>query len=194
MTGDWNYFPIESILATMNTYISMLRGINVSGQKKIRMAELKSLYESLEFGNVQTYVQSGNVIFDSEEKDVTKLGYEIEAQIESTFGFSVPVLIRSGDEFKRIIENHPFAGEDAIKVLVTFLYDRPEKSRLEDLSHYEDKVDQFAIGEREIFLVCPGGYGRTKLSNAFFEKKLEVVATTWNWNSINALYQMAGER
>ena len=194
MTGDWYYFPIESILAHMNAFISMLRGINVSGQKKIRMMELKNLYESLGFGNVQTYVQSGNVIFDSEEKDVTKLGYEIEAQIESTFGFSVPVLIRSGDEFKRIIEYHPFAGEEAIRVLVTFLYDRPEKSRLEDLSHYEDKVDQFAIGEREIFLFCPGGYGRTKLSNAFFEKKLEVVATTRNWKSVNALYQMAGER
>ena len=194
MTGDWYYFPIESILAHMNAFISMLRGINVSGQKKIRMMELKNLYESLGFGNVQTYVQSGNVIFDSEEKDVTKLGYEIEAQIESTFGFSVPVLIRTGDDFRRVIDNHPFAEEEAIRVLVTFLYDRPEKSRLEDLSHYEDKVDQFAIGEREIFLFCPGGYGRTKLSNAFFEKKLEVVATTWNWNSINALYQMAGER
>ena len=172
----------------------MLRGINVSGQKKIRMAELKSMYESLGFGNVQTYVQSGNVVFDSEEKDVTKLRQIIETQIESAFGFSVPVLIRTGDEFKHIIENHPFAGEEAIRVLVTFLYERPEKSRLEDLSHYEDKVDQFALGEQEIFLFCPGGYGRTKLSNTFFEKKLDVVATTRNWKSVNALYHMASER
>jgi len=172
----------------------MLRGINVSGQKKIRMAELKSLYDSLGLINVETYVQSGNVVFDSEEKYVKKLRQIIEAQIESVVGFSVPVLIRTRGEFKRIIENHPFAGEEAIRVLVTFLYDRPEKSRLEDLSHYEDKVDQFAIGEREIFLFCPGGYGKTKLSNTFFEKKLDVVATTRNWKSVNALYQMARER
>ena len=84
----------------MQTYISMLRGINVSGQKKIRMADLKSLYESLGLENVQTYVQSGNVVFDSEEQDVAKLRKSIEAQIESTFGFSVPVLIRSADDFR----------------------------------------------------------------------------------------------
>ena len=194
MTGIWNYFPIESILALMNTYISMLRGINVSGQKKIRMAELKSLYESLSLTKVETYVQSGNVVFDSKEQDAIKLRDSIESQIETAFGFSVPVLIRTGDEFKRIIESHPFAGEEAVRVLVTFLYDRPENSKLEDLSHYKDKVDQFVIGEREIFLYCPGGYGKTKLSNAFFERKLDVIATTRNWKSVNALYQMAGER
>ena len=75
----------------MQTLISMLRGINVSGQKKIRMADLKSMYESLGLGNVQTYVQSGNVVFDSEERDVEKLKDVIEAQIEAIFGFSVPI-------------------------------------------------------------------------------------------------------
>ena len=172
----------------------MLRGINVSGQKKIRMADLKSMYESLGLGNVQTYVQSGNVVFDSEERDVEKLKDVIEAQIEAIFGFSVPVLIRTGDDFRRVIDNHPFAEEEAIRVLVTFLYEPPKSSKLEELSHYKDKVDQFTIGEREIFLFCPGGYGKTKLSNTFFEKKLDVIATTRNWKSVNALYQMANER
>ena len=178
----------------MNTYISMLRGINVSGQKKIRMADLRKLYESLGLINVQSYLQSGNVVFDSEEKNAEKLRDTIEAQIESTFGFSVPVLIRIGDDFRRVIENHPFAREEAIRVLVTFLYERPDESKLEDLSHHEDKIDQFVIGEQEIFLFCPGGYGRTKLSNNFFEKKLGVIATTRNWKSVNALYEMASKR
>jgi len=178
----------------MNTYISMLRGINVSGQKKIRMADLKNMYETLRFGNVQTYVQSGNVIFDSDEQDFVELRKNIEAQIEKTFGFSVPVLLRTADDFKRVIENHPFKNEEAIRVLVTFLYTQPEQSKFEELKQYKDKVDQFAIGEQEIFLFCPGGYGRTKLSNAFFEKKLDVVATTRNWKSVNTLYQMASER
>ena len=178
----------------MPPYITLLRGINVSGQKKIRMADLKSLYESLGFENVQTYVQSGNVVFDSKEQDVIGLRETIEAQIESTFGFSVPVLIRTGDDVRRVIENHPFADKEAIRVLVTFLYKQPEKSKLVALSQYEDKVDQFAIGEQEIFLFCPGGYGKTKLSNTFLEKKLGVVATTRNWKSVNALYEMASER
>lgn len=171
----------------------MLRGINVSGQKKIRMADLKSLYESLGLMNVQTYVQSGNVVFDSEEMDAEKLRKSIEAQIETTYGFPVPVLIRSGADFRRIIESHPFAEEEQVRVLVTFLYERPEKSKLENLSHYEDKVDQFEIGEQEIFLFCPGGYGKSKLSNTFFERKLGVIATTRNWKSVNALLQMASE-
>ena len=175
----------------MQTYISMLRGINVGGQKKVRMADLKSLYKSLRLGNVQTYVQSGNVVFDSEEQDAEKLRKSIEAQIEATFGFSVPVLVRSADDFKNVIEHHPFANEDPIRVLVTFLYKHPEKSKRDELRLYEDIVDQFALGEQEIFLFCPGGYGRTKLSNTFFEKKLGVICTTRNWKSVNALYKMA---
>jgi len=177
----------------MTTYISLLRGINVSGQRKIRMADLKNMYEMLGFGNVQTYVQSGNVVFDSDEQDISKIKKSIEARIESTFGFSVPVLTRTAEDFKRIIESHPFKKEEAIRVLVTFLYERPEKLKLEDLSQYEDKIDKFAIGEQEIFLFCPGGYGKTKLSNTFFERKLNIVATTRNWKSVNALYEMVNK-
>ena len=173
----------------------MLRGINVSGQKKIHMAELKSLYELLGLGNVQTYVQSGNVVFDSAEQDVREAhGINRSSKIESTFGFSVPVLLRSGEDFRHIIESHPFAQEDPARVLVTFLVERPEQSKWNDLNLYKDKVDQFALGEQEIFLFCPGGYGRTKLSNNFFEKKLGVIATTRNWKTVNALYKMASER
>lgn len=177
----------------MQTYISMLRGINVSGQKQIRMADLKSLYESLGLTNVQTYVQSGNVVFDSAEQNAAKLTKAIEAQIEATFDFSVPVLIRSADDFKRVIESHPFKNKEPNRVLVTFLYKHPEQSKLDDLSDYKDKVDQFALGKQEIFLFCPGGYGKTKLSNTFFEKKLDVVATTRNWKTVNALYAMANK-
>lgn len=178
----------------MQTYISMLRGINVSGQKKVHMADLKNLYEALGFANVQTYVQSGNVVFDSPEVDTAKLTNSIEAQIEMIFGFSVPVLIRIADDLQRIIESHPFAQEDPARVLVTFLYEPPEDSKWDDLSHYKDKVDQFTLGEQEIFLYCPGGYGKTKLSNTFFERKLGVIATTRNWKSVNALYEMASGR
>jgi uncharacterized protein (DUF1697 family) len=172
----------------------MLRGINVSGQKQVRMADLKSMYELLGLVNVQTYVQSGNVVFDSPEQDAIKLSKSIEAKIEKTFGFSVPVLLRTADDFQRVIESHPFAKEDPIRVLVTFLYEQPGQSKRDELSLYKDKVDKFVIGENEIFLFCPGGYGNTKLSNNFFERKLGILATTRNWKSVNALYQMASQR
>jgi len=178
----------------MNTYISMLRGINVSGQKQVRMAELKRQYEALDLKNVHTYLQSGNVIFDSEAQDTEALAHAIEARMEASFFFSVPVLIRTAADFRRIIENHPFQDEEPVRVLVTFLYERPGLAKLDELSRYEDKVDQFAIGEQEIFLFCPGGYGRTKLSNTFFEKRLGVIATTRNWKTVNALYKMANEK
>jgi uncharacterized protein (DUF1697 family) len=178
----------------MTTYISILRGINVGGQKKIRMADLKSLYEYHGLTNVETYVQSGNVVFDSTETDRGNLQKAIEAQIEANYGFTVPVLIRTGDDFRRVIKSHPFAGEEPIRVLVTFLYEQPEPSKWDELRTYKDKVDQFALGEQEIFLYCPGGYGKTKLSNTFFERKLGVSATTRNWMTINMLYEMASKR
>jgi len=181
----------------MNTYISMLRGINVSGQKKIHMAELRNLYESLGLENVQSYLQSGNVIFDSEETDNEKLRKLIETQIEENYGFSVPVLICTGNDFRRLIESKPFAkerSENPARVMVTFLYEHPEQAKLDNLNVPENEICEFVIGEQEIYLHCPDGYGRSKLSNNYFEKKLDVIATTRNWKSVNALYDMVNER
>jgi uncharacterized protein (DUF1697 family) len=181
----------------MQTYISLLRGINVSGQKKIRMADLRSLYESLGVENVQSYLQSGNVVFDSDEKDAHKLKQSIEVQIESDYGFSVPVLILTGDDFRRLIESKPFAKErnaDPSRVLVTFLYEHPDHSKLGNLSIPENETCNIVIEEDVIFLHCPDGYGRSKLSNNYFEKKLDMVATTRNWKTVNSLYEMMKER
>ena len=181
----------------MLTYISLLRGINVSGQKKIRMADLKILYESLGLTEVQTYLQSGNVVFDNGEQSPEKLRKSIEAEIESAYGFSVPVLIRSGDDFQRLIGSRPFRkerSEHPARVMVTFLFELPEQSKLTELSVPESDTCEFVIADQEIFLHCPDGYGRSKLSNNFFEKKLGVVATTRNWKTVNALCQMASER
>jgi uncharacterized protein (DUF1697 family) len=175
----------------------MLRGINVSGQKKIRMADLRNLYESLGLKNVQSYLQSGNVVFDSEEQDANNLSKSIEAQIEQQFGFFVPVLMRTGDDFCGLIESKPFSKErsaDPSRVLVTFLYERPDQSKFEGLSIPENETCKIVLEEDVIFLHCPDGYGRSKLSNNYFEKKLNVIATTRNWKTVNALYNMVKER
>ncbi len=175
----------------------MLRGINVSGQKKIRMVELQKLYESLDLVNVRTYVQSGNVVFDSTEPDASKLAELIESHIEQAFGFQVVVFVRDAEELRRIINSNPFVNprnEDPDKLHVTFLYRVPSASAWNILNAPDNETDEFVPGEREIFLFCPNGYGRTKLSNSFFERKLGVPATTRNWRTVNALYAMANER
>jgi uncharacterized protein (DUF1697 family) len=181
----------------MKTYISLLRGINVSGQKKIRMAELRDLYESLGLAGIESYLQSGNVLFASDEPERTKLAGLIETRIEQTYGYSVPVLVRDTADFQRIIDTNPFAGdrnEDLARLYVTFLYRLPAGEQWRELAGPPGTADEFLFGEQEIFLFCPGGYGRTKLSNNFFEKKLNVPATTRNWKTVTALYQMARER
>jgi uncharacterized protein (DUF1697 family) len=181
----------------MSTFISMLRGINVSGQKRITMADLKSLYGSLHFANVETYVQSGNVVFDSSGQNAAALAYSIETQIEKTFGFAVPVFIRDADDLQRIIDSNPFLNErpeDPAKLHVTFLYRSPSAAGLGNLVIPPGETAEFAAGDREIFLFCPNGYGRTKLSNSFFERRLDMPATTRNWKTVLALYDMATGR
>jgi uncharacterized protein (DUF1697 family) len=175
----------------------MLRGINVSGQKKIRMAELRDLYESLNLVNVETYVQSGNVVFDSTEGDASELAGLIETQIEKSFGYAVPTFIRDASDFQRIIDGNPFLkkrNEEPAKLYVTFLYSSPSDSKLSNLAIPSNETAEFSIGDKEAFLFCPNGYGRTKLSNNFFERKLGVPATTRNWKTVNALHKMASER
>ena len=175
----------------------MLRGINVSGQKKMRMAELQGLYETLGLVNIETYVQSGNVVFDCPEPDASKLREIIEAQIEGSFGYQVSVFIRDVEDFRRIIDSNPFLRqkkEDPDKLHVTFLYEAPSPAALDTLKAPEGETDEFNRGEKEIILFSPNGYGRTKLSNSFFERKLGVPATTRNWRTVNALYDMANKK
>ena len=171
----------------MANYISMLRGINVSGQKKIKMEALKNLYESLNFKNVKTYIQSGNVLFDSKGSSslITK---NIENKIKETFGFDVKVLIRTKDEFKKIIENNPFKGKEIDKVYVIFLSEVPLIKPIDEINTIKDKTEEFFINSKEVYLYLPNNYGRTKLNNNFFERKLN--GTTRNLRTVNKLFEM----
>ena len=175
----------------------MLRGINVSGQKKIQMADLRSLYESLGLVKVRTYVQSGNVVFGSSESDTVKLTGLIEAQIEQVFGYALPIFVRGIAEFERIITSNPFLtarNEDPAKLHVTFLYRPLAESTLGNVLSPNTDGDEFFVGDQEIFLFCPNGYGRTKLSNNYFERKLKVAATTRNWQTVLALLKIAKDQ
>ena len=177
----------------MAKYISFLRGINVGGHKKIKMDQLKVCYKSLGFKNVITYIQSGNVIFEVDETDPSKLENLIENKIEQTFGFSVTALIRTKIEFKRILENNPFLRkrkEDIIKLNVTFLSETPSENSLEPIEKFRDKSEELLLAGKEIYLFFSNGLGRTKLSNTLMEKKLKVMTTTRNWKTVNKLYEL----
>jgi len=181
----------------MAKYISLLRGINVGGHKKIKMDQLKTCYKSLGFKNVITYIQSGNVIFEVDESDPNKLVNLIENKIEKTFGFSVTVLIRTKSEFQKILENNPFLGErkeDISKLHVTFLSEAPIDHSLEPIEKFRDKSEELILSGKEIYIFFPKGLGRTKLSNNVMEKKLKISATTRNLKTINKLYDLVNTK
>ena len=196
----------------MKTFISLLRSINVSGQNKIRMPELKGLYESLNLVNVVTYIQSGNVIFDCTEQDPATIVRFLEAEITRSFGLSVKVLLRDKEGFQEILGSNPFVNqrnEDPERQYVTFLSEAPTELALRNLVFHavgdsvgsnfknESEVgdeDEYFVYNREIYLFCPNGYGRTKFSNTYFERKLGLAATTRNWKTVNVLNEMANQR
>lgn len=177
----------------MTTYISILRGINVSGHKLIRMEELKALYEELDFSSVKTFIQSGNVIFKT-NFPVNTISVKIEEAIEKKYKFHVPVIVRTAGEIQAILGSNPFLSEEDIdleKLHVTFLDADPQPALSADIRTNDFSPDRYVIMGKEVFLYCPGGYGNTKLSNAFFEKKLKVRATTRNWKTVGKLFELA---
>jgi uncharacterized protein (DUF1697 family) len=177
----------------MQTYISILRGINVSGHNLIKMKALQEMYVKLGFTNVRTYIQSGNVVFESEPKQADKLVAIISEGIRNNFGFDVPVIVITNQLLKDIIANNIYMhdrGEDLSKLHVTFLAAEPLKDLVETINQEKYLPDEFCILPKAVLLFCPNGYGNTKLSNAFFEKKLKVQATTRNWKTIMELAKM----
>ncbi len=180
----------------MTTYIALLRGINVSGKNIIKMAELKTMFENMDFINVRTYIQSGNVVFNTDNIDIDKLTEEISKQINLTFHLNVPVLILTINELIEIKNNNPFTKSekyDASFLHVTLLSDLPEKNYIKAINQ-ADFNDEFIIEKKAVYLYCSNGYGQTKLTNTFFENKLKLKATTRNWKTINELINIAEDK
>jgi uncharacterized protein (DUF1697 family) len=156
----------------------------------MRMTDLKRAGEELGFGNVSTYLQSGNVIFDCRRAEAGQLATHIEDKLSEAFGFAINVIIRTQQELERIIETNPLLGSADVardKLYVTFLADVPDKTVVSKLDVTPGADEKFAIVGKEVFFYCPNGYARTKLNNAAFEKKLKTIATTRNWKTINKL-------
>jgi uncharacterized protein (DUF1697 family) len=176
----------------MATYIAILRGINVTGHNIIRMQDLRVSFEELGFQQVKTYVQSGNVIFAARKN--SNLSVKIEKKILADFGFKVSALVNTPAEMAQVIRDNPFrrlASIDVSRLYVTFLSTPAPPTARDVLKGMTTEPERFHVGRREIYLYCPIGYGKTKLSNTAIEKKLGVVATTRNWRSVNALLALA---
>lgn len=179
----------------MHSHISILRGINVSGHKKILMADLAALYQSLKLKDVLTYIQSGNVLFNYSGKATDEeLIKKIEKAIKAKYAFDVPVIVRRREEIEKVIALNPFLKRkdtDLEKLHVTFLATAPDKEKLENLKTINYPPDEFELIGKDVYLYCPHNYGETKLTNNLFEKKLGVTATTRNWKTVNKLLQLA---
>ncbi|MFL0246053.1 DUF1697 domain-containing protein [Candidatus Clostridium stratigraminis] len=174
-------------------YIAFLRGINVSGRNSIKMAALKAMFESLCFNKVETYIQSGNVIFEFKACDTVSLEVKIKEEISKIFGFHVETMVRTIEELINIISNNPLAEEVNIeidKLHVTLLMNEPEEAIIDSLVLKKEENEKYIIRGKEIYLYCPNGYGNTKLNNTILEKKLKVAATTRNWKTMNKLLEM----
>ena len=176
----------------MSRLIALLRGINVSGQKKIKMSELKNLFESLEFQDVEAYIQSGNVIFSSKQKSSTKLANKISSEIKTKYNFDVQVIILTPQEIDRALKNNPFVKKkkETERLYVTFLSSRPSAERINKLEEISFLPEEYSIKEKAIYLFFPNGSGKAKLNNNFIEKKLNVIGTTRNWKTVNALSEL----
>ena len=178
----------------MVIFVSILRGINVSGHNLISMDALRKMYKDLGFSNITTYVQSGNVVFTSTNTDPEKLEKKIAQQLKNSFGFDVPVIVLTIDKLQRIIDNNPFSkdlSKDQVFLHVTFFSSKPDMQQVSTIEEKKPAGEEIAVTEHAVYLYCPNGYGNTKLSNTFLEAKLKVEATTRNWKTTNKLLEIA---
>lgn len=176
----------------METKIALLRGINVGGKRKVLMADLKAMILKIGFQKVETYIQSGNIVFQSviNNSDIEKM---LEKEISSEFGYDVPVIVRSAMDIKNLVKNNPYCSseEDINKLHLTFLKVDPNPDFVDAISSLSFEPDLFTIDKKEIYIFCQGKYHQSKLTNDFFEKKLKVQTTTRNWKTVLKLLELA---
>lgn len=175
----------------MKTYIALLRGINVGGHKKVTMAELRELLTKSGLESVKTYIQSGNVIFQSSNKDSKDLGNLIQNSILDQFGFKVPVLVRTRDDLSTIFNNSPFEEVKKVDSYFVMLSEIPKKDLVAEASQKTYLDDDYFIVNDCIYLFCAKGYGRSKFNLNYFEKKLNVNATARNYKTLVKLLSLS---
>ena len=171
-------------------YIALLRGINVGGHNMIKMAELKQVLEKMGLQKVKTYIQSGNVLFES-EKEADTLSQQLEEEIKKEFGFSVPVVLRTAEELDQVINDCPFSIDSLLEgesVQVAFLTETPSLDGINQLSAVNSGMDEYQINGRNVYLFFRQSIRNSKLATQL--PKLGVPATVRNWKTVIKLAAM----
>ena len=177
----------------MKTHIALLRGINVAGQKKVPMAELRALLETKKLKKVKTYIQSGNVIFQSSITENETLEAIISEAIKKKFGFEVPVLVVDSLVLEGILEDCPFGEDKKEKSYFTLLKTVPEQQFIKKLMALEFNDEEVAVTNNCVYFYSNKGYGKSKCNNNFIEKHLKVSATTRNYKTMLRLLTIASD-
>jgi uncharacterized protein (DUF1697 family) len=173
-------------------YVAFLRGINVGGHNKIKMETLRETFAALQFENVKTYINSGNVIFETAKTADNKLAAKIEKAIQSEFLLPVKVMVRTMSEIEEIIKNNPFAGqfENDKDLHVLFLDEELPAEKRELLLSNNNENEMFAVGHREIFCLLRVSVLDSLLGKDYVGKKLKISATARNWRTVNKILEM----
>jgi uncharacterized protein (DUF1697 family) len=177
----------------MTKFIVLLRGINVSGQKKILMAELREMISALGFTNVQTYIQSGNIILDSKTASPELVEEKIYNLIIDNYGFEVEVFVIQPIWLNQIVNQNPYLNDvgDTKKLYLTILKEVPSNDYIKRLKAFNTAPDNYVIQESVIYINYRDGAGKSKLSNNLIESKLKVKATSRNWNTTLKLLELS---
>jgi uncharacterized protein (DUF1697 family) len=173
-------------------HLALLRGINVSGHRMIKMEVLKTALEVIGFTEVQTYIQSGNVFVTTEEENPTKVGFIIKQEIQKSFGHDVPVVVIGKNDLELCLQRNPFlkTSDDTKKLYVSFVSKILTNDSIHDLKISNIKPDEVAIDENRLYIKYYDSPAKTRLDNSYIEKKLNVISTIRNWNSVNKLLEI----
>lgn len=176
-------------------YVALLRGINVAGQKSIKMADLKKLFEDLKFKNIETYIQSGNVVFSYHEWQTGPMVTAIEKAIQKKFGFEVDVVVRTEKDWPKILKGNPYTAEAKKEpkfLHVVALEAKPKAPKLDELETYCQNGEKFTLKGSELYVYYGAGAGKSKLVLGVIEKKLGTSGTARNWLTMQTLAEMLG--
>ena len=180
----------------MPSYVALLRGINVGPRKRIAMAELRRLVAGLGHANVRTYVNSGNVVFDSARTDPAAIVADIETALREAIGQPVPVVVRSAAEMAATVANNPFPEREPepTSLHVSFLGATPDPALVEALRDVERGADDYRVVGRDIYLAYPNGVSGAIFMVNGFDRALAVTSTSRNWRTVTKLAEMARDR
>jgi len=176
----------------MPSYVALLRAINVGGRNMLPMKDLAAIFADLGCANVRTYIQSGNVVFETSAKTAATIPQTVAEAIEERFGHRVPVVTRSASEITSALEGNPFLarGVPRNQLHIAFLADAPTEARVAALDPARSAPDAFEVRGREIYLHFPNGGGRSKLTNEYFDRTLGTTSTIRNWRTVEQLASM----